>query len=203
MMMIMMMASGFVTRLKSCSPCICIHHHHHHHQWRYSPINEPWPLLESFSLEDSQQIYFYRVRLSASRPTPNLEDQVSVFIPLQAGLPSYASGQWVARVPWDRHFPYPPTWAPEELYLYYSPQLFLFNLQRRTVWSMQTEYLYIYIYIYIYCTECCHKPSVQKINMFSDRYNISASIRLHPTVVIATARPNERKSSRRQSIPIE
>jgi hypothetical protein len=146
MMMIMMMASGFVTRLKSCSPCICIHHHHHHHQWRYSPINEPWPLLGSFSLEDSQQIPFYRVRLSASRPTPNLEDQVSVFIPLEAGLPSYASGQWVARVPWDRHFPYPLTWAPEEMYLYYSLQLLLFNLQRRTVWSMQTEYIYIVLY---------------------------------------------------------
>jgi hypothetical protein len=34
----------------------------------------------TFSLEDSQQISFYSVRLSASRPTPNLEDQVSVFI---------------------------------------------------------------------------------------------------------------------------
>jgi hypothetical protein len=47
---------------------------YYHHQWRYSPINKPWPLLEFFCpLEDSQQIYFYRVRLSASRPTPNLE----------------------------------------------------------------------------------------------------------------------------------
>jgi hypothetical protein len=34
----------------------------------------------AFSLEDSQQISFYRVRLSTSRPTPNLEDQASVFI---------------------------------------------------------------------------------------------------------------------------
>jgi hypothetical protein len=32
------------------------------------------------SLEDSQQIYFYKVSLSASSPTPNLEDQASVFI---------------------------------------------------------------------------------------------------------------------------
>jgi hypothetical protein len=41
-----------------------------------------WALASSriFSLEDSQQISFYRVRLSASRPAPSLEDQVSVFI---------------------------------------------------------------------------------------------------------------------------
>jgi hypothetical protein len=47
----------------------------HHHQWHHNPINEPWPLLK-----DSQPISFYRVRLSASRPTPKLEDQASVFI---------------------------------------------------------------------------------------------------------------------------
>jgi hypothetical protein len=49
---------------------------YHHHQWHHSPINEPWPLPE-----DSQQISFYRVRLSASRANPNQENQVSVFIP--------------------------------------------------------------------------------------------------------------------------
>jgi hypothetical protein len=38
----------------------------HHHQWHHSPINEPWPLLDYFlSVEDSQQIFIYRVRLSA------------------------------------------------------------------------------------------------------------------------------------------
>jgi hypothetical protein len=36
-----------------------------------------WDFL---SLEHSQQIYFYKVRLSASRPPTNLEDQASVFI---------------------------------------------------------------------------------------------------------------------------
>jgi hypothetical protein len=33
-----------------------------------------------FSWEDSQHISFYRLSLSASRPTPSLESQVSVFI---------------------------------------------------------------------------------------------------------------------------
>jgi hypothetical protein len=46
------------------------------------PKYEPWPLLGFFSLEDSQQISFYSVRLSASRPAPNLDDQASIFIPL-------------------------------------------------------------------------------------------------------------------------
>jgi hypothetical protein len=74
-----------------------------------------WVLASSriFSLEDSLQIYFYRVRLSASPPTPNLDDQVSVFITPETGLPSYTPGQWVAWVPRDRHFPYTLTTAPE------------------------------------------------------------------------------------------
>jgi hypothetical protein len=58
-----------------------------------------------FFLEDSQQISFYRVRLSASRPTPILEDQASVFIPPETGLPSYTPGHWVAQVARDCHFP--------------------------------------------------------------------------------------------------
>jgi hypothetical protein len=54
------------------------------------------------------------VGLSPSRPTPNLEDQASVFIPLpETWLHRYTSGHWVARVPRDRHFPYPLTWDPE------------------------------------------------------------------------------------------
>jgi hypothetical protein len=32
---------------------------------------------------------------------------------LEIGLQSYTQGHWVAQVPWDRHFPYPLTWAPE------------------------------------------------------------------------------------------
>jgi hypothetical protein len=52
------------------------------HQWHHTfPPNEPWPLLGLFFIEDSQQISFYKVRLSASHPTPNLEDQASIFIP--------------------------------------------------------------------------------------------------------------------------
>jgi hypothetical protein len=83
------------------------------HQCHYSPINEPWPLLGFFSIQYSQQIYFYRVRLCTSRPTPNLEDQAFVFIPHGTGLLSYTPGHWVARVPRYRHFPYLLTWAPE------------------------------------------------------------------------------------------
>jgi hypothetical protein len=86
---------------------------YHHHQWRYSPINEPRPLLGFFSLEDSEKNSFYRVRLSAPRPTPNLEDQVSVFIPPETGLPSNTPGHWVARVPCELHFPYPHNVGPE------------------------------------------------------------------------------------------
>jgi hypothetical protein len=44
----------------------------------HNPINEPWPLLE-----DSQQISFYRVRVSALHTTPNLEDLAFIFIPPQ------------------------------------------------------------------------------------------------------------------------
>jgi hypothetical protein len=58
-------------------------HDIHHHQWHHSPINEPWPIVVFFSLEDSHKIYFCKVRLSASRPTPNLEDQASIFITLR------------------------------------------------------------------------------------------------------------------------
>jgi hypothetical protein len=46
---------------------------------------ESWPLLGFLSLEDSQQSYFYRFRWSASRPTTNLGDQASVFIPPDTG----------------------------------------------------------------------------------------------------------------------
>jgi hypothetical protein len=38
---------------------------------------------EFLSLDDSQQISVYRVRLSASRRTPSLEDQAFVFTPLR------------------------------------------------------------------------------------------------------------------------
>jgi hypothetical protein len=46
--------------------------------------NQPWPLLE-----DSQQSPLYRVRLSASRPTRNLEDQASVCIHPDTGQLGY------------------------------------------------------------------------------------------------------------------
>jgi hypothetical protein len=44
--------------------------------------------LGLISLEYTQQISFYWVRLLAPRPTPNLEDQVSVFTPPETMLPS-------------------------------------------------------------------------------------------------------------------
>jgi hypothetical protein len=47
---------------------IQIHHHHHHH-WHDSPL---WALA---FFRISEQFNFYGVRLSASRPTSNLEDQ--------------------------------------------------------------------------------------------------------------------------------
>jgi hypothetical protein len=58
------------------------------------------------------------VELLAPRPTPNLENQVSDLYPPETGWPSYTPGHWVARVPRDRHFPYPLTWAPEQGYCY-------------------------------------------------------------------------------------
>jgi hypothetical protein len=90
----------------------------YHRQWQPSPINKPWLLLGLFSIEDSQQISFYRARLLASRPTPNLEEQVTVFITPETGFPSYNPGHCVARVHRDRHFPYPLTCAPEGISKY-------------------------------------------------------------------------------------
>jgi hypothetical protein len=90
----------------------------YHRQWQQSPINKPWPLLGLFSFEDSQKIYFYRARLLTSRPTPNLEEQVTVFIALETGLPSFNPGHCVDRVHRDRHFPYPLTWAPKKISKY-------------------------------------------------------------------------------------
>jgi hypothetical protein len=83
---------------------------HQHHQWYHSPINESWPLVEFF-LGDSQQISFYKVRLSASNPTPKLED--SIFIPSGDRVAQLYPRYWVARVPRDHHFLYPLMWAPE------------------------------------------------------------------------------------------
>jgi hypothetical protein len=55
---------------------------------------EPWPSLEDsvrfnpvFSSLYFAKIFFYRVRLSALHPTPNLEDQVPVFMSLSDRVP--------------------------------------------------------------------------------------------------------------------
>jgi hypothetical protein len=45
------------------------------------PYKSALAIYRIFSFEYFQQISFYSVRLSASRPTPNLEDHFSVFIP--------------------------------------------------------------------------------------------------------------------------
>jgi hypothetical protein len=92
----------------------------HHHQRHHSPTNEPWPLLEFISLQDSQQISFYRVRLSASRPTPNLEDQSCVFIP-----PGDTVAQLYPRTlgitgASGSPLPYPLTWVPVGLHVKYG-----------------------------------------------------------------------------------
>jgi hypothetical protein len=72
----------------------------------------PWPPLLRFC----NSSFFYGMRLLAPRPTPNLEDQVSVFMTPEIGWPSYTPGHWVARVPRGCHSPYPLLWAPEGRY---------------------------------------------------------------------------------------
>jgi hypothetical protein len=57
---------------------------------------------------------FFRGGVVSPTSNPQLEDQVSEFISPETGWPSYTLGHWIARVPRDRHFPYPLTWAPEE-----------------------------------------------------------------------------------------
>jgi hypothetical protein len=69
-------------------------HDHHHHQWQRAYFLS-WPSLQdavktclswvrpsSFHFFGFHKNYFYRARLSALRPTHNLEDQVSIFISL-------------------------------------------------------------------------------------------------------------------------
>jgi hypothetical protein len=68
------------------------------------------------------------VRLSASRPTPNLQKQASVFTPPERWMSSCATGHRVARVPRDRHVPYPLTWAPLGLNILYPIQILLIIL---------------------------------------------------------------------------
>jgi hypothetical protein len=82
------------------------------------PVVAKWS-VRRFHLEDSQQLSFYGVRLSASRPIPNLEDQDSVSPPhpAETGLPSHTPGHWATRIPQDRHVPYLLTCAPEEIHL--------------------------------------------------------------------------------------
>jgi hypothetical protein len=59
------------------------HHHHHRHHWHDSPGLPHFWISEQFS--------FYGVRLSGSRPTPNLEDQC---IPLRLA-PTPRPVRWV------------------------------------------------------------------------------------------------------------
>jgi hypothetical protein len=61
---------------------------------------------------------FTGVGLLAPRPTPNLEDQVSEFVPPEDKVAQMCPGHWAAWVPQDRHFPYSLTWAPEGLTKY-------------------------------------------------------------------------------------
>ena len=66
------------------------------------PSIGPWPSV----LHVSRHVMFYGDRLSGPRPTPNLEDQVSVFMKpgdMMAQLYTYALG---SSGPRKRHFPY-------------------------------------------------------------------------------------------------
>jgi hypothetical protein len=79
---------SLMSHLSLCRQCICIlhvmtYHHHHHHPWASSELFAILPYCRSVRLLllwIPEQFNFYSVRLSASRPTPNLEDQV---IPLR------------------------------------------------------------------------------------------------------------------------
>jgi hypothetical protein len=78
---------------------------------RCSHENKLQCLLEYFMPSILLLLWYHS--LLAPRPTPNLEDQVSNLYPLEIGWPSCTPGHWVARVPRDRCFLYPLTWAPE------------------------------------------------------------------------------------------